>query len=77
MQCILTNSGQKRTPTAYCNAGNVGLLLCWPALALCVLCALGVEKLGICHIQLEKKVWLHATWAHHQGCWPADSTSAS
>ena len=38
------------------SAGNVGLLLCWPALAVCVLCALGIEKLGICHIQLEKKV---------------------
>ena len=42
--------------TARLCAGNVGLLLCWPALALCVLAALGVEKLGIVHIQLEKKV---------------------
>lgn len=36
--------------------GNFPLLLCWPALALSVLIANGIEKLGAARLKAEKKV---------------------
>lgn len=39
--------------------GNFPLLLCWPALALAVLIANGIERLGAARLKAEKKVRAH------------------
>ena len=37
-------------------AGNLPLFMCWPALALFCLFALGIEKLGVQRLEMERKV---------------------
>lgn len=40
---------------AFTPSGNVMLLLCWPFLGMCCLCALGVEALGVRCLAMEQK----------------------
>lgn len=37
-------------------AGNLALLMCWPALAILALCALGIERLGAAWLKVERRV---------------------
>ena len=37
-------------------AGNLPLFMCWPALALFCLSALGIERLGVQRLEMERKV---------------------
>ncbi len=50
--------------------GNFPLLLCWPALALSILIANGIEKLGAARLKAEKKVCAHIACCLVGISWP-------
>lgn len=50
--------------------GNFPLLLCWPALALSVLIANGIERLGAARLKAEKKVRADAACCLAGSCCP-------